>query len=539
MELFGKQIIPGPVAYDDGRVRIDGVVEKIAGGYRLTGTIRGRAGRIEVLRSPVPQEFLINNWQSWGPMQKMAAGQRLASVEERMANYSRYVFSPVPEVFLAGLVSDYFVAWEGGLAGFLTSKVAHPYFEIDSGGIAGCLEYFGISLDDPVLLEPLIILEGTPVESLLELYALCVAAQNPVRVNAGNPVGWSSWYHYFTGVQPADIEKNLRIAAERFPFQVFQIDDGFEADIGDWLQTQAGFGSLAALARQIRDGGYEAGIWTAPFSASATSDLFRHHPDWMVADGGRAKVCYRNWHKDIYALDTTNPQAMHWLHETFSELKKAGFGYFKIDFLFSAAMDGARSQRMSPIQAYRKGLEVIRRAVGNSFILGCGAPLLPSIGFVDGMRIGEDTAPFWNSRMTAIQGPNAYIALKNCFFRSFMHRKWWLNDPDCLLLRKADIELTAHERELYARTAGALDNMIIESDDLELVDEWGRTLLDEAVRLRGGNVRVQGLLGDDLYIIDSRDGPSGTFRYAANLADRPQRFCDQDIAPRTGVFEKP
>ena len=39
------------------------------------------------------------------------------------------------------------------------------------------------------------------------------------------------------------------------------------------------------------------------------------------------------------------------VYETFSELKKAGFGYFKIDFLFSAAMDGARSQRMSPIQA--------------------------------------------------------------------------------------------------------------------------------------------------------------------------------------------
>ena len=289
MELFGKKITPGPVAYDDGRVRIDGVVEKLAGGYRLTGAIKGRAGRIEVFRSPAPNEFLMNNWQSWGPTQKMAAGQKLAGVEERMANYSRYVFTPVPDAFLAGLVSDYFVAWEGGLTGFLTSKIAHPYFEVDSGGMTGCLEYFGISLDDPVPLEPLIILEGNPVESLLERYALCVAAQNPVRINARNPVGWSSWYHYFTGLQPADIEKNLRIAAERFPFEVFQIDDGFEADIGDWLQTKAGFGPLAGLARHIRDRGYEAGIWTAPFSASATSDLFRRHPDWMVADSAAAQ----------------------------------------------------------------------------------------------------------------------------------------------------------------------------------------------------------------------------------------------------------
>jgi len=120
-----------------------------------------------------------------------------------------------------------------------------------------------------------------------------------------------------------------------------------------------------------------------------------------------------------------------------------------------------------------------------------------------------------------------------------MHKKWWLNDPDCLLLRSKDIELAANERELYARTAGALDNMIIESDDLELVDEWGRGLLEEAIRLKGGHVRVRGLLGDDLYVIDSWGGPSGTFRYAVNLADKAQNSGGREIAPRTGVFISP
>jgi alpha-galactosidase len=536
MEIFGKCIAPGPVVYDDGRARIDAVVEKIEAGYQVSGTIRGRAGRIEILRGSAPAEFLMNNWQSWGPTQKMAAGQTLAGLEERMANYSRYVFTPIPDAFLAHLVSDYFVAWDGGLAGFLTSQTAHPYFEIEAGGLAGCLEYFGTTFDDPVPLEPLIILEGAPVERLLESYAARVAARNNVRINRRNPVGWSSWYHYFTSLQLADIEKNIRIARKKFPFEVFQIDDGFEADIGDWRKTKAGFGSLADLAHLIRHNGYEAGIWTAPFSAAETSELFQQHPDWMVSDAGRPKFCYKNWHRNIYALDVTNPEVKNWLFETFVELKKTGFNYFKIDFLFAAAMEGTRSQRVSPIQAYREGLEIIRRSVGDSFILGCGAPLLPAIGFVDGMRIGEDTAPFWNSAMTAIQGPNAYRALKNCFFRSFMHKKWWLNDPDCLLLRKERIELKAHERELYARSAGALDNMIIESDDLELVDEWGRALLDEAIRLREGHVRVHGLLADDLYVIESRDGSSGSFRYAANLADKVQQVENREIAPRSGAF---
>lgn len=539
MKIFGKNAAAGPAVYDDGKVRVEGVIEKIKAGFKVGGTLRGRPGTVEIFRAPAPNEFLMNNWQSWGPMQKMAAGQKLEGLEERMANQGRYVFTPVPDVAEKRLVSDYFIAWDRGLAGFLTSKIAHPYFAVESGELVGYLEYFGTPLKDPVLLEPLIVLEGNPVEQLLEEYAVRAAAQNDVRVNPWNPVGWSSWYHYFTNLRFADVEKNLRIARERFPFEVFQIDDGYEADIGDWLEAKAGFCSLPDLARLIRDHGYQAGIWTAPFSAAETSNLFRRHPDWMVSDIGLPKLCFRGWKKNIFALDTTNPHVKSWLYETFASLKKMGFDYFKIDFVFSAAMEGVRTRRVSPIQAYREGVDVIRQAVGSSFILGCGAPLLPTIGYVDGMRIGEDTAPFWDSRKAPLQGVNAYYALKNSIVRAFMHKKWWLNDPDCLLLRRRDTELAANEIELYARAAGALDNMIIESDDLELVDEWGRGLLQEAIRLKGGHVRVRRLMSDDLYLIDSWGGPAGIFRFAANLSDGPKKLDDQEIPARTGVFIKP
>ncbi|MCK7579402.1 MAG: hypothetical protein MZV65_29225 [Chromatiales bacterium] len=73
-----------------------------------------------------------------------------------------------------------------------------------------------------------------------------------------------------------------------------------------------------------------------------------------------------------------------------------------------------------------------------------------------------------------------------------MHRRWWLNDPDCLLLREKDIDLTFEEKALYARTAGMLDAMLIDSDDLELVDDRGRALLAEAVALKGGRPQVRG-----------------------------------------------
>jgi hypothetical protein len=56
-------------------------------------------------------------------------------------------------------------------------------------------------------------------------------------------------------------------------------------------------------------------------------------------------------------------------------------------------------------------------------------------------------------------------------------------------------------------------------------------LLQEAVGLRQGHVRVHGLMGDDLYVIESRGGPAGAFRFAANLADNAQEVENREIAP--------
>ena len=282
--------------------------------------------------------------------------------------------------------------------------------------------------------------------------------------------------------------------------------------------------------------GFIAGIWTAPFSAAETSGLFQDHAGWMVQEAGAPEVCSRNWGKKIYALDTTLPDVKEWLGQTFSALRRMGFSFLKVDFLFAAAMPGERAERATPIQAYREGMKTIRQAVGDGFILGCGAPLLPSAGFVEGMRIGEDTAPHWETKRGAFQGPNAYYALKNSIMRSFLHRKLWLNDPDCLLLRSQDISLTPNERELYALAAGALDNMIIESDDLALVDERGRKLLRKAIALQGGRVNVRGLMGDDFYLIRSQGGPAGEVRLIANLSDRSNQYNSFEVPPCSARF---
>ena len=539
MKIFGKKSAEGRGRCNVGTARLEYGIEKIAGGLMVTGTVRGGPGRFEIVRMPAPREFLLNNWQSWGPTQKVSRDQRFPEIEAIQRDYSPFVFSPVPDLMLRGPVSDYFAAGESFLAGFLASRVAHPFFVVEGGDLVGYLDYFDFRADRPVALEPFVLLEGTPVESLLGRYAALAQAENRVVINPWNPAGWCSWYHYFGKLEWADVLKNLDIARSvpGFPFEVFQVDDGYQTDIGDWLEGRAGYPGYSGMAEAIRSRGFRAGIWTAPFSAAETSRLFRNHPDWMVSEGGRPKPCYRGWKKTIYALDTGRADVQAWLGEVFSAIRAAGFGYFKIDFLFAAAMPGERARPLTPVQAYREGLKAVREAIGpSSFLLGCGAPLLPSAGLVDGMRIGEDTAPYWKTKPSAFQGPNAYFALKNALTRSFMHKTLWLNDPDCLLLRSSEIELAENERTCYALAAGALDNMILDSDDLSLIDEAGRAVLEQALNLRGGRAIVRGLLGDDFYLVESRGGPAGPVDLAVNLSDDRRLYKERAVPPRSAVL---
>jgi alpha-galactosidase len=470
---------------------------------------------------------------------------RFPELEAIVREYSPWLFSPLGDEVLRGPTSDYFAAWDGGLAGFLTSRVGHPFFAIEGDDLVGWIDYFEAAFEAPVPIEPLAVLDGGgPVEALLDTYGGLVRKANRVRINEWNPIGWCSWYHYFGRLGWDDVLENLETAAadrRSFPFEVFQVDDGYETEIGDWLSAKPGYPGVDGLAEAIGRRGFRAGIWAAPFSAAETSRLFEEHPDWMVGGpDGRPKSCYKGWGRTIYALDTTHPEVLEWLTSTVRALRRAGFSYLKLDFLFAGAMPGARRADVTPIAAYRRGLRAIRRAAGDDFVLGCGAPLLPSAGLVDGMRIGEDTAPFWKTRPSGFQGPNAYFALRNVLMRQFMHRRFWLNDPDCLLLRGREIELAANERELYALTAGALDTLIIDSDRLSLLDGPAKALFRRCLDLRGRRARVRGLLdelGEDLYTIEGRRrGPKEGFRLAANLSDEPRTAAGLRIGPRSALL---
>ncbi|HEY3314326.1 MAG TPA: glycoside hydrolase family 36 protein [Bacillota bacterium] len=328
--------------------------------------------------------------------------------------------------------------------------------------------------------ETLFIWAGDPAEGL-ELYAAEAGRAMKAITWDHVPTGWCTWYHYFTKVTEGDVLDNLEHLGRlrgSIPLEYVQIDDGYQHAIGDWLEINEKFPhGMKWLAEKIKEAGFKPGLWLAPFTVMERSNLWKAHPDWILRDGRGRPVYGGNnlgWGGRIYGLDCTHPGVIEWLKRVFRTVTDEwGYDYVKIDFLYCAALAGRHHDRSATrAQALRRGLEAIREAVGDArFILGCGLPLGPAVGLVNGMRIGEDVAPQWGPTPLPWEKtiPGTVNAIRNTLTRAFLHDRWWLNDPDCLLLRDRRTKLTPVEVESLATVIALSGGLLLTSDDFSAV----------------------------------------------------------------------
>jgi alpha-galactosidase len=471
----------------------------------LTATAEGWP----MLREPSRLRLFQHGYQSWTPSASIAGHRRPAYPRLRsFALMNHHVDSPLWGR-KDGLISSLLTLLgtpeqEPLLMGFTTQRAGLGELFLRNRGepaLRASLDYGGKRLEAGAVLEGerLRIARGQPLE-LLEAWAAEMALQMRARVPERSPVGWCSWYQYYTGVGPGDLLDNA-VFLSRHPelgVSFVQLDDGYQPAVGDWLERNDKFaGGLEPLASQVRELGFEAGIWTAPFMAAAGSRLFAQRRDWFLHRRGRPVATGFNpeWRARTYALDTSHPEARAWLEETFAALVAEGFDYHKIDFLFAGLRHGDRHDpSLSPLEAYRRGLEAIRSALGpDRFLLGCGAPLGPSVGLVDGMRVSQDVKEQWDSWLAGWAGrgcgyPAARGALRSNMTRWFMHRSLWVNDPDCLLVREHDTRLTLDETRTLVSVLGATGGMLFLSDDLPRVSA-------DRLEMAAATLPPSGLLG--------------------------------------------
>lgn len=312
------------------------------------------------------------------------------------------------------------------------------------------------------------------------------------------PTGWCSWYHYFTKISEKIILQNLKELKNRnLGVKVFQIDDGYQLEIGDWLETNDRFpGGMALLADAIRSEKLVPGIWLAPFLVRKKSKFFQKFPEAVLKDrdGNPVPALWNpNWGYDYtYTLDVTHPAAKEFLHDVIRTfVKDYGYKYLKLDFLYSALLPGWTYDRsISPHTRYMEAIRLIRKAAGKDvFLLGCGAPILPSIGLFDAMRISCDVAPFWFREKSRLlvkdrNGLCTERALINDITRASTHQTLWYNDPDCLLVRQKKNKMTEGQTKIMSSIMGISGGMLFVSDELALLSKEREELLRKTLQLQ-------------------------------------------------------
>lgn len=451
--------------------------------------VRAAEGGVCDLGVPPNQwAFYHNGWQSWSPT---FARQGSASLYTDPATPDyRQMHQPHRDPTRGDNPASEWVTVIRGdratalLLGFVTmaDQLAEIQLDLEAGDwtalVARCyIDGVALRPGERLRSERLWVRAGPDPLALLEDWAARAGRQMQARIPPSPPTGWCTWYYFFGANTAGDILENLEaIARYNLPLDVIVIDDGYQTAIGDWLSVDAKKfpQGMAPVMATIRGAGRVPGIWTAPFAAASSSRLFADHPDWVLRDElNRPVVAWRHMGTTpCYALDCTRGEVLAWLDETFRRIRSEwGAQFFKIDFLYAAALAGRRHDaNATRAQALRRGVETIRAAIGDdAFLLGCGAPLGPCVGLVDGMRVGPDVSPNWHPIWSHdLSMPATENALRNSLARAPFHGRLWANDPDCVLVRQrgAEQELVLNEMRTLAASAALLGGITLNADHL-------------------------------------------------------------------------
>jgi alpha-galactosidase len=458
----------------------------------LAGPRFGSTGGVQLPVGPEERTMFVNGWQSWSFAGGRKRGDRQPGPKLGPINAPMHVGTlRRPSGEPGHFVSDMFGVVGGGsgrdllTAGFLSQREQFGLVETRLGEAILPLRMEADA--DGVRLDPGRMLQTDSAYLSLKApaseYFDAAARENGARARKPAPDGWSSWYYYYTAVRQADVEKNAAAAAAlrpRLPLKLIQLDDGYQARVGDWLERNEKFPSrMNVIAARIRKAGFIPGVWLSPFILNPDSRLAREHPDWIAPEaGGVMSNIKPSWVRETVPLDVTRPEVLGHVRRLIrTAVREWGFPFLKLDFLYLPAVKGARlsDPTVTRAQALRRALEAIREAAGGkAYLLGCGCPLGSGIGVFDAMRIGPDVDSIWKPhlfhRTWAGFGdptlPAASNAVRNMFARAPLHRRWWWNDPDCLLARDAETHLTSPERRSLAAAIALSGGMVLLSDDL-------------------------------------------------------------------------
>ena len=330
----------------------------------------------------------------------------------------------------------------------------------------------------------------------LEAYAEAIVRQYAITLPP-QPAVYCTWYHGRASDEKKILD-NTRFAKdhlEPFGLSVMQIDDGWqrripngvtyagdEDDLRDGGPVKAFVQSnemyprgMAYTAQEMSRLGLTPGIWFMPFAGNWKNPYFADKLDLFARWPDSEPVATR-WSGSL--LDMSNRKTQQFVYDRVKRIRDWGYRYFKLDGMHTGAVthnvyvntgyatngrwqnsrnfvgdqqaepgaiDGATPSAvlhdpgMTHLQAYRKGLQIVRDAGGpDVFVLGCNVSqnmrsMGAAFGLIDAMRIGPDNGGAGRGNWSAVlvgarHGSNLY----------FLNRRVWHNDPDPVYVRSSN-----------------------------------------------------------------------------------------------------
>lgn len=294
--------------------------------------------------------------------------------------------------------------------------------------------------------------------------------------------GYTSWYNYFQNISEEIILRDLNgLDRASEEVNIFQVDDGYQQAVGDWLliDEKKFPNGMKYIADEIHKKGYKAGIWLAPFSAQVSSKLAKEHPDWLLTHNrnGKKMLGCQGW-GGAYTIDIYNPDAREYIKKVFDVvLNEWGFDMVKLDFLYSQCIEPRNGKTRGEIMC--DGVDLLREACGDKWILGCGVPIGACMGIFDACRISCDASKNWkfkvekglavNDLVASIrincENPSSQNAIINTVFRNHLDGRAFCNDPDVFFLRDININYTWEQKLLHGKINTVCGNVLFVSDN--------------------------------------------------------------------------
>lgn len=448
------------------------------------------------------EKFFVNGYQSWTTSGEMSAEDiyrgttPLAGVTKytkdmaiTSGDYAFTRYEPRPGFFHSFTYTYLRRGDEFELFGSLSERNGYTVFYSDMEKHIFSVEkdVEGLTISEPYEMFDIVRFVGGYDEVFDKYFA---AMSLPAKKRVDRLTGYTSWYNYFQKIDENIILRDLKgLSRARESVNIFQIDDGYEPFVGDWLDYNGRDfpNGMKTIADAVHREGYLAGIWLAPFNVQrGKSRILKEHPDWLIRNpDGKPQLGCVAW-GGAYTLDIYNSEVREHLKKVFDTvLNDWGYDMVKLDFLYSQCRTPHDNKTRGTIMC--EAMDFLRECVGDKLILGCGVPLGPAFGVVDACRISCDVdlsygGKFYNSMSINNELPSAQNAINNSMFRRHLNGRAFLNDPDVFFLRDHNLTFTWEQKLLLAKINNLFGRVLFVSDDAGEYSEAELEVLKETFR---------------------------------------------------------